>query len=123
VETLERAADLLRRADSLDRLAHILRELGFTEAPLALDENAIGALGLPAGLRDVRITSGVGALRGLGLELDHGSDVREILPRVANALAKNASQLLWLVIAIREGAEIWPSSAGDPRVRERASPH
>jgi hypothetical protein len=104
VETLERAADLLRDANSLDRLTGILRDLGFPDRPLTLDKNAIGALGLPSDLREARITSGVGALRALALELDRDSDVRDTLARVANALAKNASRLLWLVIAIRESA-------------------
>jgi hypothetical protein len=104
VETLERAADLLRDANSLDRVADILRELGFADPPLTLDKKAVGALGLPSDLREVRIASGVGALRGLALELDQNSDIRDILARVANALARNASQLLWLVVAIRESA-------------------
>ena len=104
METLERAADLLRGANSLDRVAGVLRELGFLEPPLPLDENAIAALGLPANLRRALITRGSGALRGLILELDRGSELRDSLARVANALAKNASQLLWLVVAIRESA-------------------
>ncbi|HEY4670546.1 MAG TPA: N-6 DNA methylase [Gemmatimonadaceae bacterium] len=105
METLERAADLLRKATSLGRLAEILRELGFSEAPLALDDSAIARLGLPSGVREVRIASGVGALRCLAVELDRGSELRDSLSRVANALAKNSSQLLWLVVAIRESAD------------------
>jgi len=104
VETLERAADLLRGANSVDRIAGVLRELGFPSPPLPLDENAITALGLPANLRWARITQGNGALRGLIIELDCESDLRDSLARVANALAKSASQFLWLMVAIRESA-------------------
>lgn len=121
METLERAADLLRDANSLDRLTDVLRELGFPDPALALDESAVAALGLPASLRGVRITSGAGALRGLVLELDHASEMRDTLARVANALARNASQLLWLIVAIRESAAdlaivCWRSNGARSRI-------
>jgi N-6 DNA Methylase len=106
VQTLERAAALLRRAISPDGVAAILMELGFPEPLLPLDSEAIAALGFPASVRTARIAQGSGALRGLALELDDSGDTRETLTRVASALARNASQLLWLVIASRaSGAE------------------
>ena len=104
MQTLERAAALLRGATSLDGAADILSELGFPETPLELDRSAISALDLPATIRAARITRGTGALRGLAIELDRIADPRETLTRVANALARHASQLLWLVIAIRDCA-------------------
>jgi hypothetical protein len=121
VHTLERAGALLRGATSLDRAAEILPELGFPEAPLALARDAISALGLPTDVRSARITQGTGALRGLALELDDCADLRETLTRVANALAKNASQLLWLVVAIRSSPPelaivCWRSVASRVRV-------
>jgi len=119
VQTLERAADLLRRANSLDRVADILRELGFPDPPLPLDEQAIAALGLPADVRCARITQGPGALRGLVLHLQKVE--RESLSHVANALARNASQMLWLVVAIDDsGSDVsiicWRSIANRVRV-------
>ena len=102
MQTLERAAALLRGATSLDGAAEILSELGFRETPLELDRSAISALDLPATIRAARITRASGALRGLAIELDRIAEPRETLTRVANALARHASQLLWLVVAIRD---------------------
>lgn len=101
MQTLQRATDLLRGASSIDRAADILRELGFPESALALDQKAISALGLPLNVRCARITQGRGPLRGLALELDGETELRETLTRVAGALSRNASQLLWLVVALR----------------------
>jgi hypothetical protein len=120
VQTLERAADLLRGAGSLDRVADIFRELGFSDRPLALDERSIAALGLPADLRGARITQGRGALRGLALQLDKRVE-RDTLVHVANALARNASQLLWLVVAINDSTAdaailCWRSAVDRARV-------
>ena len=104
MQTLEHAAALLRGATSLDGAAEILNELGFPETPLELDRDAISALDLPATIRAARITRGGGALRGLAIELGGVAEPRETLTQVANALARHASQLLWLVVAIRESA-------------------
>ena len=94
MQTLERAAALLRGATSLDRVADILSELGFPGAPLALDRNAISALDLPNGIRAARITQGSGALRGLAIELAKKPPSSANTTRVANGLARNASQML-----------------------------
>ena len=102
MQTLERATALLRNAGSLDRVAEILSELGFPQPLLPLDQNAISALGLPADVRCARIATGDGALRGLALEFDANCQLRETLGCIANALTRTASQLLWLVVAIRE---------------------
>ena len=101
MQSLERAAALLRSASSLDRVAEILGELGFTDPLLPLDRNAVSALGLPANLRSAHITQGIGALRGLALDIDATCELRETLRHVAHALARTASQLLWLVVAFR----------------------
>src|SRR6185436_6279090 len=79
----------------------ILTDLGFHEAPLPLDRSSLSALGLPASVRTARITQGNGALRALALQLDSAADFRETLSDSANSLAKTASQMLWLVVAIR----------------------
>ena len=124
MQTLERAAALLRHAISPDGVAAILIELGFSEPLLALDRKAIEALGLPAAVRSARIAQGNGALRGLALELDDGIDTRENLTRIASALARNASQLLWLIVARRssipETAIVCWRSDG-PRIRIASS--
>jgi hypothetical protein len=101
VQTLERAADLLRGATTLEGVAAILRQLGFAENPLPFDKTAISALGLPENLRAAQIAQGAGALRAMALELEDTPELREILTQVANGLAKHASQFLWLVVAIR----------------------
>ncbi len=101
MQTLERATALLRGAISFDGLAKILHELGFSERPLPLDERALHALGLPANLGRTHICKGDGDLRGLSIELDSLSDAREALSSVARALARNASQFLWIVVATR----------------------
>src|SRR5438105_1319095 len=101
MQSLERAAALLRSASSPDRVAEILSELGFTDPLLPLDRNAVSALGLPANLRSAHITQAIGALRGLALDIDATCELRETLRHVANALARTASQLLWLVVAFR----------------------
>jgi hypothetical protein len=120
MQTIERAAALLRNAGSLDRVAEILSDLGFPQPLLPLDQHAISALGLPTSVRSARITQGVGTLRGLALELDANCPLRETLASVANTLAKTASQLLWLIVAIREASAdlavlCW--RAAGPRVR------
>ena len=102
MQSLDRAAALLRSAGSLDRVAEILSELGFTDPLLPLDPNAVSTLGLPANFRSAHITQGVGALRGLALDIDATCELRETLRHVANALARTASQLLWLVVAFRD---------------------
>lgn len=99
MSTLEHAAALLRRSTSPEGVGEILRELGFPEAPLGLDTGAISELGLPANLRSASVTKGTGALRVLVLDLDDTADLRETLTRVANALGRNSSHLLWLVLA------------------------
>jgi Eco57I restriction-modification methylase len=101
VQTLERAAALLRRAISPGGIDAILAELGFPGPPLPLGRDGIDALGLPAAVRSVRIAPGRGALRALALELDDSGDTRETLIQVAGALGRNASQFLWLVVASR----------------------
>ena len=121
MQTLERAAALLRGATSLDRVAAILGEIGFSQTPLPLDRSAIAALGLPDNLCAARITQGSGALRGLALELDDASELRETLTRAAGALARTASHLLWLIVAIRKSpADLaiicWRSTGSRPRV-------
>lgn len=102
MQTLDRAASLLRRAVSPDGVAALLAELGFPQPPLSLDAEAIAALRFPNTVRSARITQGRGALRGLALQIGDSASVRETLTPIANALAHTASQLLWLVIAHRE---------------------
>ena len=101
MQSLERALGLLRRARSVDGASAILAELGFAEAPLALDKKIRAALTLPDAIRSAEILKGADALRGLVLELDDASDLRATLASTANALSGTAPQFLWIVCAIR----------------------
>ncbi|MFL5481247.1 MAG: Eco57I restriction-modification methylase domain-containing protein [Gemmatimonadaceae bacterium] len=119
MKTLERATQLLRNANSLDTLDELFRELGFAPPLLPLDHSALASLGLNA-LSGARIVKGEGALRGLALALDLTTELRDALTGIANALARNASQLLWIVIALRQPDELaivcWRSINGRVRV-------
>ncbi len=99
MQSIERATVLLRDASSLEGVAAILRELGFTERALPLDSKARTALGLLANIRGAWITQGRDSLRGLAVDLHDVSDTRDTLTALASALARRAPQLLWLVVA------------------------
>jgi len=121
VQSLERALGLLRRARSINGASAILTELGFTEPPLPLDGKARRALKVPATIRSAQILRGADALRGLVLELDDASDLRQTLGSTANALSSNAPQFLWIVCAFRssEGElaiACWTSARGRVRI-------
>jgi len=121
VQSIERATVLLRDASSLEGAAAILRELGFTEPALPLDSRALTALGLPANIRDAWITQGRDSLRGLAVDLNDVSETRDALTTLANALARRAPQLLWIVVAFagsrRELAIIcWSTTVSRTRI-------
>lgn len=121
MQSLERAIGLLRGATSLDGLATILFELGFFAPVLPLDEKSRLALGLPTDVQAASITEGEGSLRGLAIELNGASDVRQTLTAVAAALARNASQFLWLVVSRRSGPSelaivCWSSTRSHPHL-------
>ena len=121
MQTLERAAALLRGTGSQEGLAHLLSQLGFKGAPLPLDAVAKDALGLPATIRTAGIAQGVGSLRALALDLHDHADLRETLTSVASALAKRSPHLLWTVIATRNAkGEVaivcWSSSGSRTRI-------
>lgn len=117
MKTLERAAAILSDAKSLDGLDALFSGLGFTPPLLPLDRPALQALGLGA-FPHSRIAKGNGALRGLALVVDDDADLRASLTGIANALARSAPQLLWIVVALKpnEVAIICWRSAGN-RVR------
>jgi len=121
VQTLEHATALLRGAMSPDGTAAILRTLGFNDPILPLDVRARNTLALPESIRSARISQGLGALRALALDLEDRADLRECLTAVAASLAKNASQLLWIVVAThattREIAIVcWTAGQSRPRL-------
>jgi hypothetical protein len=119
VKTLDRAAQVLRNANSLATLDELFSELGFPPALLPLDQTALQALGLGVA-RGARIVKGEGALRGLAVVVDSSTDLREALTGIANALTRNASQLLWIVVALRQPNEVaivcWRSAAARVRI-------
>ncbi len=121
MHSLERATDLLRGATSLDGLATILFELGFFPPALPLDEKSRRALGLSTDIQSASVTEGEGSLRGLAIELQGPSDVRQTLAAVATGLARNAPQFLWLVASRRVGTSelaivCWSSRHSHPHV-------
>ena len=121
MQTLETATALLRSAGSPDGIAEILRTLGFKDPMLPLDVRTRNALALPETIRSAIISEGLGALRALSLDLEDRADLRDCLTAVAASLAKNASQLLWLVVAThastREVAIVcWSARQSRPRI-------
>ncbi len=104
MQSLERALELLRRARSAVGASSILSELGFIGPLLPLDNKARTALRLPDHIRSAGITLGDDCLRGLVLELDDASDLRQTLGSTAKALANNAPQFLWIVCAFNANA-------------------
>jgi len=102
VQTLDRAASLLRGALTIDGTARLLAELGFAHELLRLDATAVAELGLPGEITSARVTRSSGALRALVLELEPACSTRECLTRTADALARTSSELLWLVVAIQQ---------------------
>jgi N-6 DNA Methylase len=120
VPSLERATDLLANAGSREGIAAVLAELGFG-APLTLDDAACHGLGVPDAAPDARIAKGVGALRALTLSPRANTDSRQGLIAIAKALARNAPQLLWLVLSSPIGSDeltimCWASSQSRPRI-------
>ena len=105
MKTLERAAEILRNAHTLDGLSELFTGLGFSEALLPLDQSARDALGLTT-VRDARIVRGNGALRGLAVEIDRLTDLRAELVDIANSLARNAPEMLWIVVALQARQEL-----------------
>jgi hypothetical protein len=121
VQTLERAAALLRGAASLDGLSAILCELGFPAPALPLDVAARRALGFPPEIHAARIAQGTGFLRGIALELRPDSDLRHCLTNIGGALSRNAPQLLCIVAAGKPttselGIIAWSSVHSRPRI-------
>ena len=121
MQSIERATVLLRDANSLDGAVAILRELGFSDPPLPLDSTALTALGFPQSIGPAWITQGQGSLRGLTVDLHDVAETRDALTSLANALARRAPQLLWIVIAFarsrRELALVcWSSTVSRTRI-------
>lgn len=100
MQSIERAAALLRETSSLDGARAILRELGFCEPAFPLDSTARTALGLSPSVCAALVTRGRDSLRGLAVDLHDVSATRESLTAVANGLARRSPQLLWIVVAI-----------------------
>ncbi|HJP60423.1 MAG TPA: N-6 DNA methylase [Gemmatimonadaceae bacterium] len=120
MKSLERAAALLQDATSVDNLEPILRELGFPLQLLPLDDAAASALGLSTHLGGTWVTQGNGALRALVSEIKAECDMREVLTGIATALSRNATQFLWIILAVRPASELaivcWGSSGNRVRV-------
>jgi hypothetical protein len=111
VQSLERALELLRHAQSIEGAGSILRELGFNEPLLPLERKARAALKLPDNIHNASITSGTDCLRALVLELTGTSDFRQTVGATAKALSNTASQFLWIVCAFQSQAGDTPVTA------------
>jgi hypothetical protein len=125
VQTLERAAALLRGAASLDGMGNLLHVLGFADRALPLDATARSALQLPDGVITAHIAEGRGALRGLALVFSESVDLRPALTATSHALARESPQLLWLVIATQaakttQAIICWSANASKPRIQSLA---
>lgn len=121
MQGLERALGLLRRTRSVAGAKSILGELGFSGPSLPLDRKARATLGLPASIRSAEIALGTDCLRGLVLELDDASELRQTLGFTAKALSASAPQFLWIVCAFRPAASelaiaCWTSARSRVRV-------
>ena len=121
MQSLERATTLLRGARSRDGVAALFRQLGFGGPLLELSARTRAALALPETILTAHIAEGSGSLRGLAISVENAADLRQTLTSVANALAKQAPELLWLVIgthaSTREIAIVcWSSSNARTRV-------
>jgi hypothetical protein len=101
VQSLEHAFGLLQQARSPAAASSILRELGFSGPPLPLDKRARFTLKLSDGIRSASIAVGADCLRGLVLELDDASDIRQTLAATAKALSDSSPQFLWIICAFR----------------------
>ena len=97
MQGLERALGLLRRVRSVAGANSILEELGFSGPSLPLDTKARATLGLLDSIRVAEIALGTDCLRGLILELDKASALRDTLGTTAKALSTSAPQFLWIV--------------------------
>ena len=98
--SLSRARALLSAASSVDQLACIARELGFPGPARPLDSATREAIGIPAGIADVRISRGPGSTRALLLDVTQSVSLKDALTRTASRLSSHAPQLLWLLLAI-----------------------
>lgn len=121
MQSLERALGLLRLARAVEGANSILGELGFSGPPLPLDRQARTTLRLPNNIRSAGIALGADCLRGLVLELDDSSDLRQTLGSTAKALSTSAPQFLWIVCALRPDAgelaiACWSSARSRVRV-------
>jgi hypothetical protein len=122
VQSLDRALELLRRARSFEGANSIPAELGFTGAPLPLDQKARKAVRLPDQVRSARISQGADCLRALVLELDDACDLRQTLASTASALSNSAPQFLWIVCAYQPKAgEIAIACWSSARTRVRVA--
>ncbi|MFN2636757.1 MAG: Eco57I restriction-modification methylase domain-containing protein [Gemmatimonadaceae bacterium] len=121
MQSLLRAAALLRNANSLDGLVSLLRFVGFGGDALRLDVATISALGIPPIVQSARIAQGTGSLRALIVMIDDNSDLREAVSELTSGLAHRAPQMLWLVAALRSRSRelaivTWSAGASRPRI-------
>lgn len=116
------AAELLRAATRIERLAQLAVALGFSAHRSHLSAQIRSDLDLPAEIGHAAVTPGVGALRCLLVELTEDASTRTLLTRTASALAARAPYSLWLILGCSSnGANVvvaaWLNSRGRPHLR------
>lgn len=96
--TTRDAARLLSSITDTSHLAELTRTLGF-EAPLALDGATARRLGLAPSDRGRRVGVGNGSLRALVVQVESASELRVRVPMLCKALAREAPDRLWVLVA------------------------
>ena len=96
--TTRDAARLLSQTREASALAPLATALGF--GPLQpLDHNQRRRFGLAFDATQVRIAAGTGMLRALCVDLTGGQPTRERAAAVCRQLAREAPELLWVLLA------------------------
>ncbi len=94
------AGALLRSCNSLDGVADLFAELGFSSGAIPIPPETSETLGIPSELSRPRIAVSQGALRALLFERGCGPDLRESLQHLSARLAARAPQFFWLIGAV-----------------------
>lgn len=107
VLTIRAATSLLAEAGSLSTIGPLARKLGFESPLLEVSPEGLASLGLEPWCENARLTSGLGNLRLLAVELKPHSeyDERELTKKVATALARNAPARLWCLAVLTVKAD------------------
>ena len=121
VASLYAAAELLASAHTAAGVAAVARSIGCDGDPAPLDDEMRRGLGLDGAIADASVATGAGCLRALLLSVADGTDIRELLPRMAHRLAMKTPHVLWVVLAHQAARNqiaiaAWSGDGRPPRV-------